>query len=416
MSPSVEPGLWRDPAFRLFATSRILAWVGNAASAVVLPVLVYQRTGSATLTGLLAAAESLPYLLLGMHVGALVDRWDGRRVMVISAVTTAAALATIPVAEALAVLGAAHLLLVALIGGVSFVFLDAASFGTLPRLVGRARIGAATAALASAGTVVGIAAPGAVGVLLPLTGGVVIVAADALLCVASAVLLTGVVVPGAKEAGSPRTRLRSEISEGLAYIWRHPVIRPLTVLGFGNAFTGGAVTGLIVVVGVENLDFGRDDPRFGWVYAVAALGAFVGATILGWVQRRVGIGLITQVGYGLLVVVVSAWATTTSWVLATLLLCLEGIIATIVILNGIVTRQTLTPMRLQGRVNTTARVIAWGGAPLGAAGGGLLAEQVAVGPALLVCTLATVASFVGGLWWRLPTVGRLGTLEEPAAG
>ncbi len=415
--PEARSHLWHDAGFRLFATSRTLAWVGNTASAVALPVLVYQRTGSAALTGLMAAAESLPYLLLGMHVGALVDRRDGKRVMVVSALVTALALATVPLAEVLGVLSAAQLLLVALVGGISFVFLDAASFGTLPQLVGRQRIGAATASLTSVGTVVGIGVPGAVGVLLPLVGGVPIVGMDAVLCLSSALLLVGVRVQRGDEEGGPRppSRLAADVKEGLVYIWRHPVIRPLTFLGFGNAFTGGAVIGLIVVVGVENLGFVDDDQRFGWIYAVAAFGSFLGATLLGRVQRLLPVGMITQVGYGLLILVIAAWATTSDWRVAAVLLCLEGVIGTLVILNGIVTRQTLTPMRLQGRVNTTARVIAWGGSPLGAAVGGVLAERMGVGPALYVCTVATLVSFVGGLWWRLPFVGRLSDLDEGSA-
>lgn len=405
------------PGFRVYAVSRIVAWTGNIASAVALPLLVYQLTGSALLTGLLAAAESLPYLLFGIHVGALVDRWDGKRVMVTSATVTAAALATVPVAAALDLLTAAHLIAVALVNGISYVFLDAAAFGTLPRIVGRSLIGSATAFLSSAGTLLGIVVPGAVGVLLPLAGTVPIVAVDAGLCLLSAALLARVTVQVPREpTTSERTRLRDDVREGLAYIARHPVIRPLTFLGFANAFTGGAVVGLIVVVGVEHLGFTDDDGRFGVVYAASAVGAFLGATALARVQRRVRVGLITQLGFGLMALTVVGWATADHWVLAAAFLALEGLVGTLVILNGIVARQTVTPMRLQGRVNTTARVIAWGGSPLGAAAGGVLAEWRGVGPALLLCTVPVLTAFVGGLLWRLPSIGMLADLaeEEPA--
>lgn len=402
--------VWAMPGFRRYVASRVAAWVGNAASAVALPVLVYQETGSAALTGLLAAAESLPYLLFGLQVGALVDRWDGRRVMVISALVTAAGLATVPLAALAGALTATHLLAVALVGGISFVFLDAAAFGALPRLVGAERIGAATSVLSAYGTVVGIAIPGAVGVALPAAGGVPILAFDALLCAASALLVSGVAISHTAEPRRPGSSLRGEIAEGLRYIWRHPVIRPLTLLGFGNAFTGGAVLGLIVVVGVRHLGFTDDDGRFGWLYAAAALGAFVGATIVGRLHARLGVGMIAQAGYGLMFVVVIGWATATHWLVGVPLLALEGLVGTVIVLNGIIARQVLTPLRLQGRVNTTARAIAWGGSPLGAALGGALADLLGVGPALYVCAGAVLVAFVGGIWWRLPAVGRLATL------
>lgn len=397
--------------FTTYATSRIVAWIGSAASAVALPVLVYQLTGSAALTGLLATAESAPYLLFGMHVGALVDRWDGKRVMAISAVVSAAALATVPLASALDALTAGHLLVVALVGGTSFVFLDAAAFGTLPRIVGRPLIGAATSALASWGTVLGVVVPGVVGVALPLVGAVPIIAVDAMLCASSSVLLTRVVLRvDAPARAEQRTRLRQDIREGLAFIWSHPVIRPLTFLGFCNAITGGAVLGLIVVVGVENLGFEPEDGRFGWVYAVAAFGSFVGSTMLGRIQARVRVGMISLIGYGVMTLTVIGWASVGNWVVATALLTLEGFVGTLIILNGIVVRQTLTPLRLQGRVNTTARVIAWGGAPLGAAIGGVLAEWWGVTPALYACTTAVALAFLLGLVWRLPAVARLADL------
>lgn len=401
------------PGFRRYVASRAVAWTGSAGTAVALPILVFQRTNSAALTGLLAAAESLPYLLFGLHVGALVDRWEGRRVMTIAALVTAVMLATVPVADWLGVLSTAQLLAVALIGGISYVFLDAAAFGTLPRIVGQDLIGAATALLSGVGTVIAIAIPGLVGIALPLFGSVPVIAVDAGLCALSALLLSGVVVafphePTARGSG----RLRRDILEGLEFVWRHPVIRSLTFLGFGNAFTGGAVTGLIVVVGVRHLGFSDDDGRLGWLYAMSALGSFVAATVIGRIQARIGVGLISQAGYALMALVVVAWATTTNWMVAAALLLLEGAVGTVIILNGIVTRQTLTPMRLQGRVNTTARVIAWGGAPFGAAVGGLLAQSFGVGPALYLSCAAIVMAFVLGLCWQLPRVGRLADLPR----
>jgi hypothetical protein len=76
--------------------------------------------------------------------------------------------------------------------------------------------------------------------------------------------------------------------------------------------------------------------------------------------------------------------------------------------NGVVVRQLLTPDALQGRVNTTGRMVAWGGTPFGALLGGLAAEAYGVrtaylllaAPAAIGLALA-VASPVRGL--RLPT-------------
>lgn len=69
------------------------------------------------------------------------------------------------------------------------------------------------------------------------------------------------------------------------------------------------------------------------------------------------------------------------------LLVAWGVASTLVIANGIALRQQLTPDRLQGRVNVTARMIAYGGTPIGAAAGGFLADQINIRTALLLMTL-----------------------------
>jgi hypothetical protein len=75
------------PAFRLFLTARAISWAGNTVTLVAMPILVYQLTGSPALTGLLTAIEALPYLAFGLPAGALADRWNRRRVLVVASDT-----------------------------------------------------------------------------------------------------------------------------------------------------------------------------------------------------------------------------------------------------------------------------------------------------------------------------------------
>ncbi len=81
MTDRALPRLGTIAGYPRYLSARIAAWIGNVMSLVALPVLIYQLTGSAALTGLLAAAGALPYLLLGLPAGALADRWDSRRTM-----------------------------------------------------------------------------------------------------------------------------------------------------------------------------------------------------------------------------------------------------------------------------------------------------------------------------------------------
>jgi hypothetical protein len=73
---------------------------------------------------------------------------------------------------------------------------------------------------------------------------------------------------------------------------------------------------------------------------------------------------------------------------------------TLIIINGIALRQQVTPDQLQSRVNTTARMIAWGGTPFGAALGGLIAEVADIRTAYLVMAIGVAAS--AGIGWFSP--------------
>jgi predicted MFS family arabinose efflux permease len=96
-SPAVAPGSGAERApvarasyrdvlgvrqFRVIFTANIVSMLGNVVSYVALTVLIYDRTGSAALAALVMALSFLPYLIGGTLLGAAVDRWPARRVLV----------------------------------------------------------------------------------------------------------------------------------------------------------------------------------------------------------------------------------------------------------------------------------------------------------------------------------------------
>ncbi|WP_250445196.1 MFS transporter, partial [Actinotalea sp. C106] len=251
--------------FGLFVVSRAVSWVGNALTLVTLPVLVYQRTGDPLITGLLAAFEGLPYLLLGLPAGALVDRWGARVTMLTTTALSAVAMASIPVADHLGVLSTTQLLLVALATSSCFVFFDAGSFGAVPALVGRAGIGPAMAKLSGVSTVIGLAGPAAAGVLLVVLAPVTLIAVDAATYVLSLLLLLP--VRWAEARSGPGRGALADIAEGLRYLWQQDVIRILTLIGTAGSLAGGAVTGLLIVLASQRHGLGPGEAALGLLYA-----------------------------------------------------------------------------------------------------------------------------------------------------
>ncbi|HEY1134783.1 MAG TPA: MFS transporter [Nocardioides sp.] len=411
------------PAYRRYLAARALAMAGGALTLVALPVLVYRLTGSATLTALMATAETLPYLLLGLPAGALVDRWHRRRVLVGTSLAVALLLAAIPVADAAGVLTYAQLLATGLLVGSLFVFADAASFGVVPQMVGRERVASATSLLVTVGTAISVAGPVVAGVLVATLPAALVIGVDAAAHLVAGLVLARLRWPGSETrtepdpqpaagAGVRRTRLGADILEGLRFVLGHPVVRALTLLGIGCSLAGGAVAGLVVVLGVERLGLGSEDPAIGWLFAAGALGTFVASLALPRLQQRVGVGLITTCGFAVAGVAVGTLSATTSLVLALVLLACFHLASTTLIVNGIVVRQVVTPDALQGRVNTTARMIAWGGSPLGAATAGVVAGTAGVEWALRLAAGALLLSLLGALLWGVVRYPRLAALAS----
>jgi MFS family permease len=179
--------------------------------------------------------------------------------------------------------------------------------------------------------------------------------------------------------------------------------------GFGNSLTGGAVIGLLVVYGVQALGLDRGDGRLGLLYTAGAAGSLVASLLLPRLGRRVGPTRLTLAALTTNLAALIALALASLLPVALALLVVWQGSYMLVIVNGITLRQQVIPDHLQGRVNVTARMIAWGGTPFGAALGGLIAQAGGIRVAYLVMAAGVAAS--AALGWASPTL-RQATLPQ----
>src|SRR3954454_12514751 len=182
-----------DPDFRRYWLARALSVTGSMVTAIALPVLVYRLSGSTVLTAVVTALESAPYLLTGLFAGALADRWNRRRVMVIADIVNAVLVGSVPIAHLLGVLTVAQVLAVAFTVQAVFTFFDGANFGALPVLVGRARVAQANAAVWTAASLAELLVPAGAGLLLAVVNPAALLLVDALSFAASAIAVRGIV-------------------------------------------------------------------------------------------------------------------------------------------------------------------------------------------------------------------------------
>ncbi|PRX97757.1 MFS transporter [Allonocardiopsis opalescens] len=370
-----------DPDFRRYLTARVVAVAGGLVATVALPVLVYQLTGSPAWSAAVAAAEALPYLLFGLVAGALADRVDRRRIMVAADLAGAVLLATLPAAWFLGGLTAGHVLAVAFCVQTLFVLFDAANFGALPTLVGRARLTSAYAGVYGATTLVELLVPPLAGLAVAIVSPAPLIALNALTAVASALLIRAIVRPlsAPPEARPPARRaaaeLRADIAAGLGFLWRDRIVRTLTLVGTTHAVASGAWVAMLVpwadrVLGVS----ASGDPRIAVLFGCWGVGGLLASRIVTPLSRRLGPARLALAALPASLLCGLAVVAGSHWLLAAAGAVAWGAAYSTVVINAVTYRQQVSPDHLQSRVNTTARMLSWGlGQPLGAGLAGAVA-------------------------------------------
>ncbi|GHO91145.1 MFS transporter [Reticulibacter mediterranei] len=376
-------------------------------TAVVFPLLVYRMTHSPLLTALISVCDIAPYPVFALFAGTLADRVNRRRLMITCDLVNALLLGSIPLSSLLHALTLAQIYIVGLLSATAFVWFDAANFGAVPALVGRRRLIAANSALWTASTMTDIVGPSLAGLCIVLVGPAITISADSASYLLSALSLA--LIPRAfnqlRHREGTRSWLRSSMSdirEGLHFLWQHALVRTLTLLGIGCALTAGAVQGLLVVYGIHALGLTTTDPRIGLLFGAGATGALVSNLLLPVLVKNVAVGRITMVGLLLNLLLLVAVALAPTFLTGMLCYGLWLGCNHLVNINGISLRQIVTPDHLQSRVNASARMVMVAANPLGAALGGILAEQTTVRISLLIMAsgvaLSLFLSWFSPLW------------------
>lgn len=163
--------LRRNRDFRLLWSAQALSEVGTGLSQLAYPLVILALTGSPAQAGALAAVRALPFVLFGLPAGALADRWDRRRVMVVCEIVRASALASVAVALAAGRLSVLHLYAAGFVAATGYVLYSAAEAGMVPALVTDDDLTAAVSAQEVASSAAGVSGPPLGGLLFGLLSG-----------------------------------------------------------------------------------------------------------------------------------------------------------------------------------------------------------------------------------------------------
>lgn len=398
--------------FAKYWSAGLISYAGSRLTYVAMPALIFDRTGSPFLTGLVVAFEAIAYLVFGLVAGTVADRSDRKRLMIGGDLVNAVSLGSIPVAAACGVLTTPHIFAVVLVSGVATVFFDAADFASLPMLVGRDQLASAYSALNGPLTVAGIVAPGLAGLLLATMTPAGVIALDVLTFLASAALLRAIgrTMSGSRDPAGRRS-LIAEAREGLAFLWRHPTIRPMTIMSFAQSAMGGAALGQFVPLAATLVGASRAGASASLLFLAFGVGGLAAMVVFPWLSRRIAPARLALYSAPLAALGAVSCAFAGSLALLGVLVAVWSALYGVSTTNNIVYRQAETPEPLLSRVNATGRMLAWGvGMPVGAFVGGAVAS--AVGARWAFVAGGAFGLLAIGLAWLSP----LRTARPVAAG
>jgi len=387
----VDAGLGRR-FWTLFSAS-FLANLSDGIFQIALPLLAVSLTSEPALVAGVAVASRLPWLVFALIAGALADRLDRRRTMILVDAGRVVLLGGLTAAVLTDTATIWLLYLVAFVLGCLETMFDTAANSMLPNVVGTDKVVAANSRLHAVELTMNTFVGPPIGGFL---AGIAIAAAfgaaaagylGALLCL---VTLTGSFRP---VRDGPPTSIGAEIRAGMTYLAHHRLLRTMAFVVGPMNLGAMAVYAVLVLYVVAPGPLGLDEVGYGLLLTVIGIGTVAGTLLASRFERALGRANLFVACIGSLLVMDLIWIVLPQPVLIGIVLAVTSSIggAFNVVFGSI--RQRIVPNHLLGRVMASFRVISWGALPLGALIGGIVGQAfgltaVFIGAALIhLCLL-----------------------------
>jgi MFS family permease len=363
--------LGRD--FWFYFSGQAVSQLGGSFTTFALPLLVFNLTHSATNLALAAVAEFVPYVLFGLLLGAVVDRFDRKHLMLGSDIAQALVIAVIPVLAIGGLLGVMDIYAVAFVQSTLGIIFSCGEFAAIPALVGEQELVTANARIMAANNAGQILGPGLAGALVAFVPVADLLFADAGSFLVSSGCLAlircsfNAAPPASHPAGSAIRALLADVREGLAYVWSNPVLRSISVMMALINLVATTANSQLVLFARRALH--ATSSEIGFLYAAGAVGIVAVSLVAGPVRRRVSFAVTALGGLVLAGLTMTAMALASSYPAALVLWAASSGFGLSFNISTVALRQAIVPPRLYGRVVSVAQVLAWSAIPLGSLAG-----------------------------------------------
>lgn len=379
------------PAFFRLTLANLAAQSAEQISLAAVPMVAVLALGAGPgEIGALAAAQTLPFLLLSMPVGLLADRVSKRRLMQWAEALRVLAFVGLLLAAVSDNLSMALLAVLGFIGATGTVGFSVAAPAYLPTLVPMALLGAANGRLELARSAAFAAGPALAGALVAWAGATPAFVVAAVLSSAALVLLLALPA-AATPAVAPRRHPLLDLKEGALLVWRNTLLRPILLTAVAWNMAWFVLQAAYVPYAVQSL--GLSAGQVGFTLAAYGVGMVMGALAAPRVLRALPFGQAVLLGPALSVLASVVMLGTLVWptaAAATLSFFLFGVGPIIWTITSTTLRQTVTPAALLGRVTAIFLTVNMGARPVGA----LLGAWVGASWGAQACLWLAMSGFV----------------------
>ncbi|MDH6440259.1 MFS family permease [Streptomyces sp. SAI-144] len=389
--------VWTHRNFMLLWAGQTASEMGTRVSNIALPLLaVTTLHASAFQVSLITAFTWLPYVFFALPAGVITDRVRTRRLMVWCDILRTVLVASIPASALWWRPSLGYLYVVVAACGVLTVFFNVAYRALLPSLVDEDQLISANGKMGMSQSLAELAGPAVGGLLTGVLGALRTMWVDAssfLLSVATLVMIK--TRDPRTEPGPPAERqsFRKQVSEGLRYVLKHPILSRLLLCSSTSNFFVMGMSGIEIVYLVKGLH--ASPMVVGLVFSVGTVGGLITGMLASRISERVGTARViwlSMVVPGPLYLLIPL--SFPGWGIVLYALGLTAFSANAVLYNAAESsyRQRVCPPEMRGRMSASMLWIAYGTIPLGALFGGALASWIGMRPALVVFALGMWAA------------------------
>lgn len=384
-----------NAAFTRLAWSNLAAQSAEQISLAAVPMVAVLALGAgATQTGLLSAAQTLPFLLLSIPAGLLADRSSRRRLLVGAEALRAVSLLALVVLAFAGQLSIAWMALLGFVGAAGTVAFTVAAPSLVPSIVAREGLIRANAQLEISRSTAFAAGPALAGALVGWAGGPPAFVLALLLSSLAMWTLRG--LPEPPRPALPPRHMLHELREGAQLIWQHELLRPIMWTAVVWNLSWFVLQTAYVPYAVNLL--GLSAASIGATLATYGAGLVVGALLATRLMRALNFGTAVIVGPLFSVASDVTMVATLWWPsawLAGVSFFLLGAGPALWVVSSTTLRQTVTPSAMLGRVSALFLTVNAGSRPLGALLGAGIAGLVGGDDGLKACIVVMAIGFAG---------------------